>query len=352
MLGKSARGVAVGLAVALVLSCARNVPQDAATGNDGKIKGAKNIQLENGEGKASGIVTYPGGDRIDWKEVDVPEKAIGTLDFKLQWTPPRPGLQLAFDVFDEYNTPIVTSKGSGKRKSRSRVRTATIENAKGKYFVRIYAPGRGDAGKYKLTVDFKEGAGPTTVDWTKVEIPDPPKLPALPEVVEPCDDTNFDIKKPECRNFCPTVNPPKGWPACKGHCPDPPDPTNEACWDKVCPNPPTMRAKACKIKDFPPCDFQNPDPDNPKCQVKADPVTARIIGNQVQGSNVVITMAVGSESAKNMFNDKWNCKVVQGTTPIAGGDVKLVRVDKKATLGSVHLTLDQLENSSVRCTPP
>jgi hypothetical protein len=350
MLGKSAGGVAVGLAVALAMSCARNVPQDAATGNDGKIKGAKNITLENGEGKANGIVTYPGGDRIDWKEVDVPEKAVGTLDFKLQWTPPRPGLQLAFDVFDEYNTPIVTSKGSGKRKSRSRIRTATIENAKGKYFIRIYAPGRGDAGKYKMTVDFKEGSGPTTVDWTKVEIPDPPKLPAMPEVVEPCDDTNFDPKKPECRNFCPTLNPPKGWPACKGHCPDPPDPTNEACWDKVCPTPPTKRAKACKISAFPPCDMSAPDPDNPKCDIKPEPKTARIIGNQVSGSNVVITMAIGSDSPG--FSDKWTCKVMQGASPLAGGEIHLVRVDKKATLGSVKLTLDQLESATVRCTPP
>lgn len=350
MLGKSVGGVAVGLAAVLALSCARNVAQDAATGPDGKIKGARNITLENGEGKAQGIVTYPGGDRIDWKEVDLPEKVVGTLDFKLQWSAPRPGLQLAFDVFDEYNTPIVTSKGSRHR--RGHVRTATIEQAKGKYFVRIYAPTRGDAGKYKLTVDFKEGGGPTTVDWTKVEIPDPPKLAALPEIITPCDDTNFDPKKPECRTFCPQINPPRGWPACKGICPDPPDPTNEACWDKVCPTPPTKRAKACKIKDFPPCDFSAPDPDNPRCEVKAEPKTARIIGNQVQGSNVRITIALGTDSVP--FSSKWTCKVTNSSgTPLAGGEVDLVRVDKKATLGTVRLTLDQLEaNSNVKCTPP
>ena len=350
MLGKSVAGVAVGLAAGLALSCARTVPQDSATGPDGKIKGAKNVVIENGEGKATGIVTYPGGDRIDWKEVDLPDKVVGTLDFKLQWSAPRPGLQLAFDVFDEYNTPVVTSKGNRHR--RGHVRTATIEAAKGKYFVRIYAPTRGDAGKYKLTVDFKEGGGPMTVDWTKVEIPDPPKLAALPEIVTPCDDTNFDPKKPECRTFCPQINPPRGWPACKGQCPDPPDPTNEACWDKVCPNPPTKRAKACKISQFPACDFTAPDPDNPKCDVKAEPKTARIIGNQVQGSNVLITIALGTDSPP--FSSKWSCKVTNsGGTPLAGGEVTLVRVDKKATLGTVRLTLDQLEaNSNVRCTPP
>jgi hypothetical protein len=351
MLGKSVGGVAIGLAAVLAVSCARNVSQDAATGPDGKIKGAKNVVLENGEGKATGIVTYPGGDRVDWKEVDLPEKVVGTLDFKLQWTAPRPGLQLAFDVFDSYNTPIVTSKGSRHRR-RGHVRTATIEQAKGNYFVRIYAPTRGDAGKYKLTVDFKEGGGPTTIDWTKVEVPDPPKLAALPEVITPCDDTNFDPKKPECRTFCPQINPPRGWPACKGICPDPPDPTNEACWDKVCPNPPTMKAKACKPKDFPPCDFTSPDPDNPKCLVKAEPKTARIIGNQVQGSNVLITIALGTDSPP--FSSKWSCKVTNSSgAPLAGGEVNLVRVDKKATLGTVRLTLDQLEaNSHVKCTPP
>lgn len=352
MLGKSAGGMAFGLVFALLCSCARTVSQDAATGPDGKIKGAKNITIENGEGKANGIVTYPGGDRIDWKEVDLPDKVVGTLDFKLQWSPPRPGLQLAFDVFDEWNTPIVTSKGAGKRKSRSRIKTATIDNAKGKYFIRIYAPSRSDAGKYKMTVDFKEGSGPTTVDWTKVEIPDPPKLAALPEVIEPCDDTNFDPKKNECKTFCPQVNAPPGWPACKGKCPDPPDPNNQACWDKVCPNPPTKRAKACKISQFPACDPSAPDPDNPKCDIKAAPVVGRIIGNQVSGSEVLITIGVGSEKG---VAKGWTGKVLRGESdsPLDGGEVTVIRVDKRATLGKVHLNIDQLEaNGRVKLSPP
>jgi len=355
MLGKSAGGVAVGLAVVLSLlsACPRNVPQDSATGPDGKIKGAKAITLENGEGKANGIVTYPGGDRVDWKEVDLPDKTMGQLDFKLQWQPPRPGLQLAFDVFDEWNTPIVTSKKAGK-KSRGRIRTATVENAKGKYFVRIYAPGRGDAGKYKLTVDFAPGTGPTIVDWLKIEVPDPPKLAVLPEVTEPCDDTNFDPKKAECKLFCPQAGAPPGWPGCKGKCPDPPDAANPACWDKVCPNPPTMKAKACKISNFPPCAPDAPDPDNPRCNVKAAPVVGRIIGNQVQGSDVLITIAVGSDPP-NSVQKSWHGVVLQGSSdsPLAGGDITIIRVDKKATLGKVRLNIDQLEsNSRVKLSPP
>src|SRR5690349_1810876 len=154
MLGKSvgAREQLVGLLVGVIAcaACAHNVPQDQATGNDGKQKGAKEIKLENNEGKAHGIVTYPGGDRIDWKMVELPKDKRGTLDFKLQWTPPRPGLQLAFDVFDEWNTPLVSSsKKAGKRgRGGGRSRTATLDGAKGKYFVRVYAVGRGDAGAY------------------------------------------------------------------------------------------------------------------------------------------------------------------------------------------------------------
>src|ERR1700744_6412327 len=100
MLGKSVgAGIAFGILLALA-SCAHNVGQDEHTGEDGRSKGAKAITLDQNEGKAKGIVTYPGGDRVDWKVLELPEKQKATLDVKLQWTPPRPGLQLAFDVFN------------------------------------------------------------------------------------------------------------------------------------------------------------------------------------------------------------------------------------------------------------
>src|SRR5262245_21487733 len=138
MLGKSG-GLALGLAILFtVSSCARIVVQDSKSGEDAKEKGAKPMTLDNGEAKAHGIVTYPGGDRVDWKMVELPSR--GQMDIKLQWQPPRPGLQLSFDVFDEWNTPIVQSKKQkGSKKSHSRVRTATVDDAlKGKYFIRIF----------------------------------------------------------------------------------------------------------------------------------------------------------------------------------------------------------------------
>ena len=51
----------------LVSACPKTVPQDSKSGEDAKPKGAKAITLDNNEGSARGIVTYPGGDRVDWK---------------------------------------------------------------------------------------------------------------------------------------------------------------------------------------------------------------------------------------------------------------------------------------------
>ena len=118
MFGKSGTATVVVATLALI-SCAHHVAQDKATGPDGKYKEARPISMENGEGRASGIVTYPGGDRVDWKTVELPEKQTGELEIKLQWFPPRPGLQLGFDVFDEWNHRVAKSK-KAKKGSRSR----------------------------------------------------------------------------------------------------------------------------------------------------------------------------------------------------------------------------------------
>jgi hypothetical protein len=354
MLGKSGCA-ALGFAVLVALSCAHKVNQDKSTGSDGKVKGAKSLTLENGEAKANGIVTYPGGDRVDWKVIELPEKKVGTLDLKLTWSPPRPGLQLAFDVFDEWNTPVLQSKRTTKKRSRSRVRTAALDNAKGKYFIRVYAVDRGDAGKYKLTVEFKESTGPDTVDWTKIEVPEPPKLAAIPEAEAACGDefAPFDPKT-SCRDKCPQ-GAPSSWPGCRGKCPDPPDPQNEACWDKICPSPPTSRSKACMrnvAKNFPPCDKSNPDPDNPKCNEKAAPVTGRVIKTEVQGGDVVVTIAVGSDQG---VGKGWTGRVLRGDSETAmdGGEVTVIRVGKRETIGKVKLTTDQVAaNPKVKLSPP
>ena len=102
-----------------VAACANNVPQDRATGPDGKAKGAVPIALEEGEGRVRGIVTYPGGDRVDWKLIELPDGKRGKLDLQMSWTTPRPGLSVAFDVFDQWNVPVVEAS-SNKRSRESR----------------------------------------------------------------------------------------------------------------------------------------------------------------------------------------------------------------------------------------
>lgn len=359
MFGKSAGAGLLLLCAMLALSnlgCPHNVPQDLATGNDGKVKGARPITMENGEGKAKGVVTYPGGDRVDWKSIELPPNVRGQINVRLQWQPPRPGLQLAFDVFDEYNLLVVQSKRTSRKRSTSRLREATIDNARGKYFIRVYAAGRGDAGTYKLTVDFKENNGPIALDLSKVEIPDPPKLAAVPEIEIGCDEFTFDLKIPACKNVCPTSNAPAGWLACKGKCPDPPDVNNSACWNKMpCPTPPDRRVNACPKSKWPKCmNINNPDSQNPNCDdATAPPVTARVIKTEVQGSDTIITIAAGLDQG---VTTAWKGHVLRGDgdAPMDGGEVIVIRVvGKRETLGKVHLTTDQISaNPRVKLTPP
>lgn len=356
MLGKSVgpRGVGLLIMVALAISCAHNVSQEKATGADGKTKGAKALTFDNNEARTSGIVTYPGGDRIDWKVIELPEKKRGSLEFKLTWQPPRPGLQLAFDVFDEWNTPLVSSSTKSKKRSRGKTRTASLDNAKGKYFVRVYAVGRGDAGKYKLTVDFKEQLSGPAFDIGNLEIPDPPKLAAVPEHVDACDDTNFNPQKAECKLYCPKVGAPPGWPPCAGQCPAVPDINIDACHATMpCPNPPDRRVKKCTGK-FPKCpDYRNPDPNNPNCDnAKAEPVKGRIIKPDVSGNQVIITINKGSEQG---VQKGWKGQILRGDTesPLAGGEFIVQRADKNVCVGRITLTVDQITtNPFVRLSPP
>jgi len=343
----------IGAALGAALSCAHNVGQEANSGNDGKQKGAKTITLENGEGKSSGIVTYPGGDRIDWKLVELPDKQRGTLGVKLAWAAPRPGLQLAFDVFDEYGAPIVQSAKTSKKRSAARLRTASVDGAHGKYYIRVYAVGRGDAGKYRLTVEFKEATAGPSFDPLKLEIPDPPKLAAVPDDT-PCDENQFDPKNKYCKDICPAQGAPPNWPPCKNVCPNPPDINLKPCQDTMeCPNPPDRRVRKCKPV-FPACkDPRNPDPANPNCDnVKLPPIIGRIIGNTVQGSDVIITIGAGTNSG---VQKTWGAHVLRGESdqPLAGGEVTVIRVDKGVTVGKVHLTTDQLAaNARVRLSAP
>lgn len=334
----------------MAVSCAPSVNQDAHTGDDGKVKGAKPMTLDQNEAKTKGIVTYPGGDRVDWKELDLPDKQHGALDIKLAWTPPRPGLQLGMDVFDEWGTQIAGTKKKG-RKSRSRSRELNVASAKGKVFIRVYAVNPGDAGTYKLVVDFTPAID---LDLSKVDISDPPRLPAVPEA--DCTDLTFDVKNPSCTAICPTSGPPPppGWPGCQGKCPNPPDVSNQACWATMpCPNPPKREVKACTKSMFPPCpDKSNPDPNNPNCDGPLPPTYAQVYSTQVQGNSTIITISVGQD---HKIDRSWTGQLLRGDSdqPVSNGAITIIRVEKQTTVGRVELPVDTVSaNPRVKLIPP
>ena len=304
----------IGLALVLV-GCAHNVPQDKATGPDGRQKGAIPIALENNEGKAKGIVTYPGGDRVDWKSIQIPDGEHGTLDLSLSWKTPRPGLRVAFDVFDQWNTPLV-SKAALHKQGHTQMTTLVVKQ--GTYFVRIYAPKRSDAGQYKLEANFTPDPPPDGGP----AIPDPPKLPAVPVPEQDC--AIFDPKVPACQPVCPDFGAPPGWKACVDR---DKKTAEEAARDAA--------YKECleRVKKAP------------------KPVDKRILGVNLVADDAQITLGIGTD----VLDATWSAQVVSSDTnkPMPGGTVRIIRVGKTQTLASVKLTTDTLNrNPMVRFSPP
>ena len=336
------------LVIAGLVGCAHNVPQDAATGPDGRIGGARPIALDSDrEGVARGIVTYPGGDRVDWKSIELPTGKRGTLELAMTYTTPRPGLHLSFDVFDQTAAPLKLAVHK-----RGRVHEAAIDHARGTYFVRVYAPRRGDAGTYKLAVKFTEDAMPPNV--AAVEIPDPPKLAAVPPPEDPCD--HFDSRNPACATACPD-DAPTTWHGCQNTCRTP-DAHNPACWKTMaCPTPPDRHVDDCVAnvtKNWTPCqDFNHPDPTNPLCDPQyRKPIAANVIGVQAYGDYVLITLDVGAD---NGIDTHWVAHVLRGNTDtlLDGGNVTLVRVGRRASVAKVRLTTDVITaNPHLRLSAP
>jgi hypothetical protein len=334
------------IATFVLAGCPKNVKQDAKTGSDGKYKGAKTVTLENLEGEASGIVTYPGGDRVDWKLIELPEGKVGALTLELSWRPPRPGLDLAFDVYNEWGRKlggVKPKKPSAAKKSKRKrgKKSVTIDGVRGKIYVEVYASNRGDAGKYKLKVAFAETtvAEAKTFDLTGVSIPDPPKLAA---VYPQCDLQNIDEKNPDCqgkskpcdlKNFDPSL------PDCAGKCPDPkkPDPAIEGC-----------------VQYFPPCDPDAIDKTNPRCtDVKATvkPIDGRIMAAEVTGGGTIIHINKGT---KDLVDRNWTGTIVDGTgKPVQNGSFTIYKAQEKKSYAKVKLSRDVVnKNLGVKLYPP
>jgi len=330
---------------ALAAGCQKVVKQDSATGEDGKSTGAVVLPLENNEAVGRGIVTYPGGDRVDWRLLELPTDAAGDLEITLTWKPPRPKLRLGFDLWDEWGKQLGTFEGK-KNSSKYKV-TGTLAGARGKTFVRVYAVGRGDAGTYKLELTY---APSLSVDPSKVPLP--PKLAAVPKSSAPCDPFNFDRKNAACQTVCPAAFDPS-WPGCQGKCPTPPDPNNPACQATMaCPNPPDRRIKACPKSAWPKCNLAAKDPQNPNCDdAKADPVRGRVVSVQSNSDGIVLTINRGQNNGVEVG---WSGAVLgDDGQPLRGGTFKITKVSKTQSWGKVRLTSDTVNaNPNVELAPP
>ena len=302
----------------VVAACAHNVPQDKATGPDGKLKGATPLVLDEGEARVRGIVTYPGGDRVDWKSIEIPKGPPTRLDLQLTWQAPRPGLQVAMDVFDAWGHQVVNASASRK----GRTRTARIDNASGTYFVRIYAPLRGDAGAYRLVAQLDKINDEEEKKKREIlaSIQDPPVLPGMPEIEAEC--APFDPKVKACKKVC-TFDAPPTWPPC-------------------------VEQERLKREEAERKAAEANKPPPPK------PVNARILAPRTVANTSQITLATGTDYAPQL-DTTWTGEVISPSTgkPIVGGSVILIRVGKTQTLAKSQLTIDQLTaNPQVRLSPP
>jgi hypothetical protein len=313
--------VALGLALCGT-GCPKNVDGAGHSGKDVKFKGAKKIKIEDNEGRSrKDIVTYPGGDRVDWKvfeigtppaddkkkdDKDAPPPAAdvtGTLKVTLRWKPPRSGLDLAFDVYDQYFHRIGRAKPNESGSKRSK--KVTIKDAgSGKYYVMVYAPRRMDAGTYRVQVKFQPGdKGPVAAAPTASDVPDPPTLPALPEAATADSGT-----------------PPGGGAT-------PPGGTTPPGGGSTTPPP--------------------PPPPPPPASVKASVVKYVV----ASAGGLVITVDKGKNQGVEVG---WKGNVLNSSgKPVQGGEFQVTKVRGGEAEGKVGLSVDQIAaNKKVMLSPP
>jgi hypothetical protein len=218
----------------------------------------------------------------------------------------------------------------------------------GTYFVRVFAPRRGDAGAYKLVASFAEDP-PIIV--MKVDVPDPPHLPSVPPPKEEC--LHLDPHNSECDDACPD-DAPSNWKGCRTTCRTP-DANNPACVHTMTCVAADTRVDDCmrhQDKWWKACDYANVDSSNPRCAGPAPSVSAHILKVDEEGDDVVITISAGSTSH---IGGDWKVTVLSGSSdnPLAGGTAKVLRVDKLQSKARLHLKREQIDkNQNVRLSPP
>ncbi len=328
-------------AVVALAACAKNVPQDARTGPDGKYKGARPVVLEPGtagaggelslEGESRGIVTYPGGDRVDWRLIELPADKRGSLQLELSWTAPRVGLDLSFDVYNEWGRRLDTARPRSQRRDRGK-KKLTLPDARGKLYVEVYASNRGDAGKYRLQVRFDEliVEAPEVFDPSKLDVPDPPRLAAIPES---CTSLGYDASNPDCIQRPPSCTPTTFNPAnprCAGVCPSPPDPALEAC-----------KAGAEK----PPVEVPPEDTEVPRTEHKGKIVNVSIVDGMT-----AIMIDVGD---KHPVVQGWTGQILDSRgKPMSGGAFVVLTTRTRQVTSKTKLKSDTVSGKNVILRAP
>lgn len=306
MLGIRARNtIIIGFSIALGTSfgCLTNVDPKKNSGKDRSRKKAKKIELEGGEARIRDIVTWPGGDRVDWKTFEIPEGLQGDMDIRIRWRPARPGMGVGMNVYDQYYERLERVKRTRRSKK------VKLRNLKpGKYYIQIFAPKRMDAGRYRLSLKFRERKPPKVPSLEELagQIDDPPVLPA---VIEPV------VKSPE-----------------------------EIAAEEA--------EKARLAEEQAKIDQDAAD----KAAVDAElnkPVYARVRRTQRSGGGgVIITINVGRNKG---VEREWIGTLLNGSSrkPLPDGDFKVIRVTARESIAKVRLSVDQVKaNPKVKLQRP
>jgi hypothetical protein len=314
---KRAKNVAsAGLAAALCAAgCASTIDQHKNSGPDYRPDGAALIELEDGEGAAVDIVTYPGGDRVDWKKVELPEDFAGVLQVRLLFQPPRDGLEISFEVYDERFERVAVADpppGSGARVLEAEVKPAFG----GTYYFHVFAPRRTDAAEYMLAVRKQRQDVSALLDddvGALPRIPDPPTLPAIVEGggQQVAQQGGGGQEQPHGGGG-------QGQPQGGGGSPPPPDP----------------------IQD----DDRTP---------ALEPIRARVVTYQL-GSDGAVILTV-NRGTNDGVERGWTGQMMMGNSgrPLRGGTFTVTRVTSGEAVGQARVSVDQIRaNRDVVLMPP
>lgn len=135
---------------------------------------------------------------------------------------------------------------------------------------------------------------------------------------------------PACKAVCPNTGGDLDLDDTCQHCPKPPDPSLVVCQRTMpCPDPPDRRVRAC---------FHH-------YSIPAGSLVSRVLKIETTTDGALLVIGVGSNQG---VDKSWSGTLLVGDTDtlLAGGQVDLIRIDKGACVGKVHLPADRLASNN------